>query len=302
MQRNRRLGLTEVISGGILWGASGTAAQAAFSRYQVPTLWLVGVRLSLAGLLLLIWYAAKHGRQVWSLWRDWRAAALLVIFSLLGMVPSQLTYFLAIYYGNAPTATVLQYLGPLFIIGYLALAQRQWPRRVDMLSIVIALFGTYLLVTNGQFTKLALAPLALFWGLLAGVSSATYTLLPRKLLASYDARLVVGWAMLIGSLPFSWTLATTRLPVVNLTVIGGIAFIVIGGTMLAYLLYLKSLESLSPSTTGMLSAFEPLTATVLAVTLLGTPITGAEILGGLCIIATTLLQALPTRDTAQSIG
>jgi len=211
------------------------------------------------------------------------------------MVPSQLTYFLAISYGNAPTATVLQFLGPLFIIGYLAVAHRQWPRRVDLISIAIALFGTYLLVTNGHFNQLALAPLALFWGLLAGVSSASYTLLPQKLLATYDARLVVGWAMLLGSLPFGWTVFTTPLPVINAPVIGGIAFIVIGGTMLAYLLYLKSLESLSPSTTGMLSAFEPLTATILAVPLLGTPITTAELLGGLCIITTTILQALPQR-------
>lgn len=297
MQRSRRLGLTEVISGGILWGASGTFAQAVFSRYQVPTLWLTGVRLLLAGLLLLLWYAAGHGRAVWALWRQPKMVGQLLLFSLLGMVPSQLTYFLAIAYGNAPTATVLQFLGPLFIIIYLALARRTWPRRIDLLSIGIALLGTYLLVTNGHLTSLALAPRALFWGLLAGVSSASYTLLPRRLLATFDARLVVGWAMLVGSLPFGGILVTTRLPQINGTVIGGIAFIVIGGTMLAYLLYLKSLESLTPSTTGMLSAFEPLTATVLAVTLLGTPITGAEIVGGLCIIATTLLQALPEKVT-----
>ncbi|MGY5340506.1 DMT family transporter [Levilactobacillus spicheri] len=297
MQRSRRLGLTEVISGGILWGASGTFAQAVFSRYQVPTLWLTGVRLLLAGLLLLLWYAAGHSRAVWALWRQPKMVGRLLLFSLLGMVPSQLTYFLAIAYGNAPTATVLQFLGPLFIIIYLALAHRTWPRRIDLLSIGIALLGTYLLVTNGHLTSLALAPRTLFWGLLAGVSSASYTLLPRRLLATFDARLVVGWAMLVGSLPFGGILVTTRLHQTNGTVIGGIAFIVIGGTMLAYLLYLKSLESLTPSTTGMLSAFEPLTATVLAVTLLGTPITGAEIVGGLCIIATTLLQALPEKVT-----
>ncbi|MGP4117408.1 DMT family transporter [Levilactobacillus zymae] len=294
---SRRLGLIEVISGGVLWGASGTVAQAVFSRYQVPTLWLTGVRLSLAGLLLLGWFALSQGRAVWAIWRRPKMIGQLLLFSLLGMVPSQLTYFLAIAYGNAPTATVLQFLGPLFIIIYLAVTRRQWPRRIDLISIVIALFGTFLLVTNGHFTQLALAPLALFWGLLAGVSSATYTLLPRQLLATYDARLVVGWAMLLGSLPFGGVLVTTRLPQLNVTVVGGIAFIVIGGTMLAYLLYLKSLTSLAPSTTGMLSAFEPLTATVLAVGVLGTPLTGAELFDGACIVATTLLQALPQKQS-----
>lgn len=295
MPKSRRMGLMEVITGGILWGASGTAAQAILGQYHVPSLWLTGVRLFFAGLLLLIWYAASNGNAVWAIWRQPKMIGVLILFSFLGMVPSQLTYFLAIYHGNAPTATVLQFLSPLFIIVYLAFVHRQWPRRIDILSICIALFGTYLLVTNGQLTRLALSPLALFWGLLAGASSAAYTLLPRQLLAQFDARLVVGWAMLVGSLPFGPTLVMTRLPQVNGTVIGGIAFIVIGGTMLAYLLYLKSLESLEPETTGMLSAFEPLTATLLAVVVLGTPITHFEVIGGLCIIATTVLQALPQR-------
>lgn len=85
------------------------------------------------------------------------------------------------------------------------------------------------------------------------------------------------------------------MPQINGTVVGGVAFIVIAGTMLAYLLYLKSLKSLDPETTGMLSAFEPLTATLLTVTILGTPVTHFELIGGVCIMATALLQALPRR-------
>ena len=36
---------------------------------------------------------------------------LLILFAFLGMVPSQLTYFLAISAGNAATATILQFWG-----------------------------------------------------------------------------------------------------------------------------------------------------------------------------------------------
>ena len=62
----------------------------------------------------------------------------LIWFSYLGMLPSQLTYFLAINYKNAPTATVLQFLGPIFIIIYLALAQRTWPQRINIISISVS--------------------------------------------------------------------------------------------------------------------------------------------------------------------
>ena len=43
----------------------------------------------------------------------------------------------------------------------------------------------------------------------------------------------------------------------------------------------------------MLSAFEPLTATFLAVTVLNTHVSGAEIAGALLILGITFLQALP---------
>jgi drug/metabolite transporter (DMT)-like permease len=81
--------------------------------------------------------------------------------------------------------------------------------------------------------------------------------------------------------------------VLTLPNLGAIAFVVIFGTMLAYLLVLGSLHYISPVATGMLSAFEPLTATTLAVTRLHIAFGPAEWLGGFLIVLNTLLQALP---------
>ena len=167
------------------------------------------------------------------------------------------------------------------------------PRRIDFVSITLALIGTYLLVTRGRLTSLSLAPAAVFWGIMAGVSQALYTLLPRTLLAKYDARAVTGWSMLLGSLPFLPQYVLRRNPVLTLPNLGAIAFVVIFGTMLAYLLVLGSLHYISPVATGMLSAFEPLTATTLAVTRLHIAFGPAEWLGGFLIVLNTLLQALP---------
>lgn len=295
MEKNSRLGIMFAIVGSMLWGMSGSVAQFVFTNKSISPLWLVGVRLFFAGLLLLVWYAISNGKAVFSIWKTKSSAITLLFFSFLGMLPSQLAYFMAIKYGNAPTATVLQFLGPLFIIIYLALANWKMPRRIDLISIALALFGTFLLVTQGHFNKLALAPLALIWGLLAGLSQASYTLIPTKLLQDFDARLVVGWAMLLGSIPFLKTVATTRINHISLIHAFSVIFIVIFGTMFAYLLYLKSVQHIEPSTTGMLSAFEPLTATILSVTLLSTPISTPEIIGGILILATAFLQAMGSK-------
>ncbi|MCM6792792.1 DMT family transporter [Pediococcus pentosaceus] len=219
----------------------------------------------------------------------------MILFALLGMVPSQLTYFLAIKFGNAATATILQFMGPLFIILALAVGSRTLPRRIDVISILVALIGTLLLVTKGNLGSLALAPLAVFWGLMAGVGQANYTLIPRRLLKNFDASLVTGWAMLIGSIPFAKIIITNRPASIDPASILLIVYIIVGGTMLSYLFYLSSLNYLKPDTTGMLSSFEPLTATLLSILLLGVHFGLAETIGGLLILTTAFLQALPTK-------
>lgn len=292
---DKRRGLLYAIAGCVLWGISGTVAEFVFSSQHIAPMWLVGVRLLLAGTLLLVWYASNNGRKVWNLWRQPKMGLLLVIFAFMGMVPSQLTYYMAINYGNAPTATVLQFLGIIFIIVYLAFATKKLPRRVDVFSMGLAMIGTYLLVTNGRLDSLALSPTALTWGMLAGIAQATYTLIPKKLLDQFDASLVVGWAMVVGSLPFIWIIGETKMPAFTVTNLLGIGFIIIFGTMFAYLFYLKSLQHILASTTGMLSSFEPLTATVLSITFLHTSFSLVQMLGALLILSTTFLQAVPAR-------
>lgn len=290
---NQTRGIIQAIIGTTFWGLSGVAAQAVLSD-SVSPLWLVGLRLIAAGCLLLGW-AAASGLDILAPWRHGRTTLRLVVFALLGMVPSQLCYFLAIHYGNAATATVLQFLGPLFIIAAVSVETCTLPRRIDGISMTIALTGTVLLVTAGRFDHLALAPLALFWGIMAGVSQASYTLLPRQLLRDFDAKVVVGWAMVVGSVPFWPLLATTPWPLTTAVQLGSAAYIILFGTMLAYLLYLSSLRHISPQATGMLSACEPLSATLFGWLLLGTTLAPVSLVGGALIIATVFLQALPSR-------
>lgn len=88
-------GIFYAIGGAIFWGASGTVAQGPFSRSKLPPPWLVGIRLFFAGLLLLIWYQLTTGKtsNSFSIWQKGQDAKTLILFSYLGMLPSQLTYF-----------------------------------------------------------------------------------------------------------------------------------------------------------------------------------------------------------------
>ena len=45
------------------------------------------------------------------------------------------------------SGTVIQFLAPVFIIIYSSLRSKMWPRRIDAISIVVAVVGTFILAT-----------------------------------------------------------------------------------------------------------------------------------------------------------
>lgn len=289
-------GLLLAISGACCWGISGTVAQFFFTHTGISTSWLTGIRLLFAGSLLLLYSKVVQHQMLLAIWRQNSSILQLLLFAFLGMIPSQFTYFMAIQTGNAATATILQFTGPMFIIIAESIARVQWPRRIDAFSIGIAMVGTFLLVTQGRLGSLSLAPAAVVWGMLAGVSQASYTLTPRKLLYDFEPTLVVGWSMLIGSIVFWPTLLIGHPHHLDVFDIMSVIFIIIFGTIIAYLFYLSSLNYLKPAITGVLSSFEPLTATILSIIFLGVHFNFVGIIGGVLILLTAALQLIPTRS------
>ena len=100
-KRTRGLLLAGV--GASFWGGSGAAAQYLFHDTPMTTTWLVAVRLLGAGLVLTLVSWLKNPGVVKGLvtqrWARWQ----LIAFALFGTLNSQLTYFLAVRYSNAPT-------------------------------------------------------------------------------------------------------------------------------------------------------------------------------------------------------
>lgn len=88
----------------------------------------------------------------------------------------QFVYYKAVAVINAATATILQFLSPVFIVVHTMLRERAVPRCADLIAVLVALVGIFLLVTGGQPTYLAISPAAFFWGLATGMVAAAYVL------------------------------------------------------------------------------------------------------------------------------
>jgi drug/metabolite transporter (DMT)-like permease len=250
--------------------------------------------MAVSGVLILAYGAITQGvRPMETLWktRDWRA---LIVFALVGLLGVQYSYLAAIQSGNAASATLLQYLGPSLVTLWVAVKTRQWPRRRQIVAVTCTLFGTWLVVSNGHFALLSVPSLAVFWGLLSAVTLAFYSLFPSPLLKRWGAVSVVGWGMLVGSLAAGlrwtpWHIVQWPHSLLAWTLLG---FVVVGGTTVAFLLYLMSLSRLSASTASVLTSAEPLVATVAAMVWLHVDLHPLQDVGAAMIIAGVIILAL----------
>ena len=134
-------GILLTLTGGTLWGFSGTCGQFLMQEKGLISDWLVPLRLLTAGSLLLLICFLKEGGRIFDIWRKDKAGIL--IFGILGMSMCQYTYFTAIGASNAGTATVLQYTGPVLILIYLSLRHKRMPRPIELLAIFLAVLGTF---------------------------------------------------------------------------------------------------------------------------------------------------------------
>ncbi|MET3574525.1 DMT family transporter [Bhargavaea ullalensis] len=293
--KNRTAGLLLVMSGAIFWGVGGTVSQKLFQQYGIGVNWLVSTRLLIAGILLLaVQFLWKDRAQILDVWRNKTTAFRLVLFGLLGMLAVQYTYMASIDHGNAAVATLLQYLAPVMIIVYTVLRKQAVLSGRDIGTVILALGGCFLLLTNGSLAGLSVPMPAVIWGILSGVALAFYTLYAVPLLARFDSLVIVGWAMTIGGAALSFIHPPWKVDLEGLPpeAYGYLIFVILFGTMLAFWFYIESLQSLAPKETSLLGSLEPLAAVLTTVFWLGEPFGFFQWLGTGCLIGMILMLAL----------
>ena len=249
---------------GIAWGLSGTSGQY-LMVHGFPVLVLTNIRLLIAGVLLVLYMLLTNQKKLFEMLKDREAMMSLVLFALLGLLLNQFAYLKSIYESNAGTATVLQYVCPVGILAYTCLKDWVAPTITEVLSMILAIGGTFLIATHGQLDHLSVTPAGLFWGLFAAFTYALYILIPIQLIKRWGSIPVIGVGMTLAGLaltPFSsilhfhWRLSME----VYLALVG----IILVGTILAYTLFLKATSLVGPVKSSLLAAVEPISAVFFA--------------------------------------
>ncbi|PIC76247.1 EamA family transporter [Sporosarcina sp. P19] len=267
----RLKGIIMIIIGSMLWGATGPMMEWILNHSEMSVSMMLILRLSIAGGVLLLLLKAK-GIQVGRPMRQKLWLRKMVMFGVIGMLGVQFGFVQTIAHSDAVVATLFQFVAPVYIIILLSIFQKSFPPGSQVIGMVIALFGLILLLTNGSFSSISLDTTAIVWGIIVGFAFTFYTLYPVVLMAEWGVLLVVGWGMFIGGM----TLFIINLPMffMNLGVLldgpamGMLLLVIIMGT-LAFIMFLQSMNYISPVETSVLSSFEPLTAMIVSVFWLG---------------------------------
>ena len=297
-EKNRMItGTIVTIAGGILWGVSGVCGQYMFQNKGVTAPWLVSVRRVAAGLLMLCYYFLTDREQTLAIWKSKRDRRDVLIYGLLGMMPCQYAYFQTIEWSNAGTATVIQYLGPALIVIWVCFRTKRMPTVQEVIGVILAVIGVFLIATHGNPTTLALSGRALLMGLASAVAVALYTLEPARLQKKYDTPLILAWGMAIGGIALTlisrpWTVKGIQADTEMFT---ALAFVVVLGTMAGFSLYMTGVKLIGSVKASLYACMEPVSSMILTVLWMKVNFTTPDLIGTLFVIATIIILAIPTK-------
>lgn len=297
MTKKASLGIIFATSAAILWGFTGLLSQYLFKETDVSIGWLMGVKTLISAFIVLLAAYHTEGNKLFEVWRRPSDYLQVAAYGLVGLAGVQLTYSLTVYDSNAAIATILQTLGVVGVIIYSALVFHQRPRRQEYLAVIIALIGTYLLVTRGHGLNIALSPATLRDGSLLVLCGTGLAVLPVGLLKKYSSLTILGWGLLIGGIIFEighpfWV----GLPTFSLINTSCIILITLIGTTLSYLLFLHSMNYINSTVAALLDTFEPLTAAVGTMLFFNASYNWAEYLGSFLILSTVFILAVGKKN------
>ncbi len=281
---------------GICWGVSGVFGQFIFETRGVETSWLVPVRLTSSGILMILYLFLTKREEMVRLCKNRRDFIQTILAGIFGTMMFQLTFFGTVQRSNAGTATVLQYLAPVFIMVYVCIRGKRRPKGLEILSILLAVGGIFLISTHGNIHTLVMTPEALAWGLGCAFFMFLNTVIPESLYERYSSTVIVGWALLFGGIVLSCIFRPWEYTVHwDLAVVVSLFFIIIGGSVAAYLFYANAIKRIGPTKASLFSCIEPVTATVLAAVWLKTDFMMVD-LAGFALILSTIFILSKTGD------
>lgn len=296
-EKERLRGTLLIITATILWGINGNIGTFLFENKDVNADHLTMLRLLVSGIILLSYQLIKDRKELKRMLSFKNNIFILLYFTFFGLLALQYGYFQAVKYSNAATGTVLQSFAPFIIVALVSIRDRKLPSKRLSLALLLALSGAFLLVTHGRLDKLAINPKALFFGMVASLGSVGYNLAPGPLQMRYSTISIMSIAMFLSGGVFGLVTRPFQNPIiVDMASILGILYVIFIGTLIPFSIFLMGSKYVGPQRASILNLFEPVSATLVAVLVVGIKMEIEDYIGIGLVLAALILISRPEKE------
>jgi drug/metabolite transporter (DMT)-like permease len=295
-RRRPALGYALVLAAVALWSVHGTVAKVVMESGGLSSLRLAEVRAAGAGVVLLALVALVRPR---SLRLSAREAAYLAVFGIAGLAFVHFFYFAAIARLDIGVALVIQYLAPVLVAFWARFFVHEPMRRRLWVALAASFVGLCLVVE--LWSGLALDTLGVAASLACAVSYALYLVMAdHSLRGGRDVYSLLAWGFLFATL--FWTVAQPWWGFPNDVVVGDtsllgrladvrgpvwalLAYVVLLGTVVPFILMVSALRHITPTRAAIVAMTEPVLASLVAFAWLGEELGAAQVAGGALVLA-----------------
>lgn len=275
--------------GAVIWGITGTVGQYLLTNYTVDAYWITNIRMIFGGLILLL-LSWPHRTNMIAMLKNKSDFFHLVGYAIPGLLMSQLAFYICISYSNSGTAAILCSLSVVMMAGVSCVGGRRLPSSQETISIVLAIIGVFLLATHGDISSMVLSPLGLFWGLLSAIGVVFYSYMSQRLVWKWGSIPVNAVGMFMGGICLTVCIQPwTVVPDFDMFGIILLTALVLVGTVLTYILFLRGVGDIGPIKATLFGTLEPVSAATFSAICLGTVFELPELIGFACILMTVFL-------------
>ncbi|CAN5650181.1 EamA family transporter [soil metagenome] len=295
------LGLAVALLSAAAFGASGPFAKPLLDAGWSPAA-AVGVRAGAAGLVLLPFALVSLRASAGVLGGSWRRIA---AFGLIGVAGCQLCYFAAIERLPVGVALLIEYLGPVLLVGFTWATTRARPARSTLIGAAVSTGGLVLVLDLTGATHIDLVGVA--WALGAAVCLGGFFLISAHQGDDLPPVALASIGLLVGAVGVT---AVGLVGAVPLTAVGGdvelldgtapwyvpMAVVVLVSSSFAYAAGVYGAAHLGSRLASFVGLVEVLFAVLLSWVLLDEVPTVVQALGGALIVVGVLLVRSGDRE------
>ena len=283
MMSPRLLAIIAAFAASFIYGINHTIAKGLMPSVISPYGFIL---LRVGGAGVIFWVLGLFYKKETIQLNDWIR---IIACAFFGMVLNMTMFFKGLSLSTPINSGVVITVAPVLLLVLSAVFLKERITLTKAVGIALGLAGALALILFGEKTQLNAPniPLGNMLFLVNAASYSVYLIIVKPLTAKYSSITLMKFFFLFAviiNIPIGYQ-EFVRVDWLDLEyeIIGQLAFVVVGTTVLTYLFNIYALKQLSPSVIGVFMYMQPLIATIFAI------FTGADTLTTLRVLAATLI-------------